>query len=292
MGALLALALALGLAACTGPRPVGSASAAPSPIPSDVLAGISVEVRQARSDWALRVVQLRVTNAGPADVTVTRARLTTPDDAGVATSDRERPVRAGVDRDVSVTLGEPVCAEPRSGPARAELDLVDGAGRRSTLAVRPDDPQGHLARIHSEDCAAAAVAAGATLSLADELRPRDVDGTLGAEVVLRVVPVPGGPTVQITQVDGTVLLAPAGGATSWPVDVGTADGAAREVPLALVPSRCDPHAVAEDKRGTFFGVHAEVDGIAQPVFYVASSDALRGALHELVGRSCGMPGAG
>src|SRR6478735_7796081 len=114
----------LALAGCTG-GPAAVPTPTPSPIPADVLAGLSVEVRQARSDWALRVVQLRVTNAGPGDVTVSEARLSTPDDEGVATSDRERPVRAGVDRDVSVALGTPVCADSASGTARAELDLVD-----------------------------------------------------------------------------------------------------------------------------------------------------------------------
>ena len=281
----------LALAGCTG-GPAAEPTPTPSPIPADVLAGLSVEVRQARSDWALRVVQLRVTNAGPGDVTVSEARLSTPDDEGVATSDRERPVRAGVDRDVSVALGAPVCAEAASGAARAELDLVDHAGRRSTLVVEPADPQGHLARIHGEDCAAAAVAAGAALTLADAITTQDAGGTLAASVELDVAPVAGGPRVEITQVDGTVLLAPVGGATSWPADVDTADGASRTIPLLLVPSRCDPHAVAEDKRGTFFGVHARVDGVEQPVFYVAASDALRGALHEFVGESCGMPGAG
>ncbi len=280
----------LALAGCTG----GSAAeptAPPTPIPADVLAGLSVEVRQARSDWALRVVQLRVTNAGPGDVTVTEARLTTPDNEGVATSDRERPVRAGVDRDTSVALGKPVC-DAAAGPARAELDLEDDAGRRSTVVVEPDDPQGHLARIHGEDCAAAAVAAGAALTLADTLPTSDVNGTLAAEVELEVAPVVGGPRVEISGVDGTVLLAPLGGAAGWPTDVDTADGASRTVPLTLVPSRCDPHAVAEDKRGTFFGVHSRVDGVEQPVFYVAAGDQLRGALHEFVGESCGMPGAG
>ena len=290
---VVAAVAVLALAGCTGgPAAEPTPSPTPTPIPADVLAGLSVEVRQARSDWALRVVQLRVTNAGHGDVTVTQARLITPDDEGVATSDRERPVRAGVDRDVSVALGEPVCDDPVSGPAEAELDLVDDAGRRSTLVVEPADPQGHLARIHGEDCAAAAVAQGATLRLADAITTRDVGGVLAATVGLEVVPVAGGPRVEIRQVDGTVLLAPVGGATSWPADVDTADGASRTVPLELVPSRCDPHAVAEDKRGTFFGVHAAVDGVAQPVFYLASSDVLRGALHEFVGESCGMPGAG
>lgn len=275
-------AVMLTLAACSA-APSSPATPTPTPIPSDTLAGLSVEIRQARSDWALRVVQVRVTNAGPGDVTVTQARLVTPDDDGVATSDRERPVRAGVDRDVSVALGDPDCASPTAAPASVELDLVDDAGRASTLVVTPQDPQGHLARIHGEDCAAAAVAAGATLALDDALTTTPVDGRLAATITLDATPVDGGPSVAITQVDGTVLLAPVGGATSW-----TVSGEPMSIPLQVVPSRCDAHAVAEDKRGTFFGVHATVDGVPQPVFYVASSDELRGALHDFVGESCGM----
>ena len=275
---------ALALAACSAaPSSLPSPTATPQAIPADTLAGLSVEIRQARSDWALRVVQVRVTNDGPGDVTVTQARLASPDIDGVATSDRGRPVRAGVDRDVSVALGEPDCASSTSGPASVELDLVDTDDRRSTLVVTPDDPQGHLARIHAEDCAAAAVAAGATVALDETITTATVDGRLAATVTLAVTPVDGGPAVEINQVDGTVLLAPVGGATSWP-----ASGVPRTIPLQLVPSRCDAHAVAEDKRGTHFGVHATVDGVAQPVFYVASSDELRGALHDFVRTSCGL----
>ncbi|MGY4645179.1 hypothetical protein [Cellulomonas sp. URHB0016] len=281
----------LALAGCSpsssGGTPSAPATRSAAPIPADVLAGLSVEVRQARSDWASRVVQLRVTNVGPGDVTVTGARLVTPDDEGVATGDRERPVRAGVDRDVSVALGTPVCARATSGAPRAELDLVDPSGRRSTLAVQPADPQGHLARIHGEDCAAAAVAAGATLTLADDLGTEEVDGRLVGKVALEVDPVAGGPRVEVTRVDGTVLLAPPDGSTGWAVDVDTSGGAARTVPLLVVPTRCDAHAVAEDKRGTFFGVHARVDGLEQAVFYVGADDTLRGALHAFVGTACG-----
>jgi len=294
-GAALVVAGVLVLAGCTssssGSEPTTSPTptAPAGPIPAEVLAGLTVEVRQARSDWAQRVVQLRVTNVGPGDVTVAQARLVTPDDEGVATSDRERPVRAGVDRDVSVALGTPVCTDATSGTPRAELDLVDAEGRRSTLVVQPGDPQGHLARIHGEDCAAAAVAQGATITLADELGTREVDGRFVGEVDLEVAPVPGGPLVEVTGVDGTVLLAPADGATGWAVDVATSDGSRRTVPLLLVPTRCDAHAVAEDKRGTFFGVHTRVGGVDQPVFYVGADDTLRGALHDFVGTACGMP---
>ena len=115
-----------------------------------------------------RVVQVRVTNAGPADLTVTEVRLTTPDVEGTAWTDKGRVLRAGVDRDFSVALGDPVCDDAGSGTASVEVLLVDEAGRRSTVVVEPTDPQGHLARIHGEDCAAVAVASGATLTLADD----------------------------------------------------------------------------------------------------------------------------
>ena len=62
-----------------------------------------------------------------------------------------------------------------------------------------------------------------------------------------------------------------------------------EVTLAFEPARCDPHAVAEDKRGTFLGVHARVDGVEQEVVHLPPGDALRGAVHDFVAAACGWP---
>jgi len=55
------------------------------------------------------------------------------------------------------------------------------------------------------------------------------------------------------------------------------------------PGRCDPHAVAEDKRGTFLGLRTHVDGVAQHVFYVQLPVESRAALKEYVGEACGWP---
>ena len=209
-------------------RPVSRAADGHHRSPTDVLAGISVEVRQGRSTWAQRVVQVRVTNAGPGDVSVTGVRLTTPDVEGVASTDKGRILRAGVDRDFSVALGDPVCDDAGSGPARAEVDLTDDAGRRSTVVVEPADPQGHLARIHGEDCAGVAVAAGGHADAGGHdhhgrrrRHPRR-EGRARAST-----PVAGGPRVEVTQVDRTILFAPPGGAVSWPVALDTAAAPAR-----------------------------------------------------------------
>ncbi|GEK20378.1 hypothetical protein CXY01_08980 [Cellulomonas xylanilytica] len=285
------LVVALALAGCSAGGPAPERSSTPTPVPSDLLAGVGVEVRQGRSTWAQRVVQVRVTNGGPGDLSVTGVRLTTPTVDGVAGTDKGRILRAGVDRDFSVALGDPVCDGAAGGAARAEVDLTDDAGGRSTIVVEPTDPQGHLARIHGEDCAGVAVAEGATLTLADAITTTDVGGTLAANVVLGVEPVAGGPRVEVTQVDRTVLFAPPGGAVSWPVTLDTASGEGQVV-LPAVAGRCDLHAVADDKRGTFFGVHTRVDGVEQPVFYLASSEALRSALFEFIRTACGSPSSG
>ncbi|AEE47444.1 hypothetical protein [Cellulomonas fimi] len=293
------------LAACTSagggaragvgsPSAVGS-SASAAALPGSVAGALAVEIRQSRADWGRRVVQVRVANTGTEDVTVRSATVRSPTVDGPATSEKGREVRAGVDRDLSVALGDPVCG-PGSGAAgsggrvQVELDVVDERGRAGTVVAVPEDPQGHLARIHGEDCAALAVAAGARLRLDDALPRSTVEGVVVGSLVLHVEPVPGGPRVEVWQVDRTNLVIPADLGNDWPVAVDTAalDGPTTVV-LPAVPSRCDPHAVAEDKRGTFFGVHARVDGVDQAVFYVPSSDELRGAVYDLVGASCGWP---
>ena len=52
----------------------------------------------------------------------------------------------------------------------------------------------------------------------------------------------------------------ADGALPLGIDIGAAARATRTIPLPLLPARCDPHAVQEDKRGTVFAVDVTVDG--------------------------------
>lgn len=264
----------------------------------DVLAALRVEVRQSRTDRASRVVQVAVHNDGPTDLDVVAARLTSPTVEGVAASEDGRRAPAGTRRDVSLALGAPVCGADAvqgpgaTGPAAAsvELDVTDGAGHRATVELTPEDPNGHLARIHAEDCAAVAIERGAALTVGPGLRTRqEPDGRWVATVDLVLAPVAGGPEVVVDAVDRTVLLDPAPGGDRWPAGLSSAADGVRTVGLDVVPARCDPHAVAEDKRGTAFGVHARVDGVPQHVVHVSADDALRGLLHDFVALACGWP---
>lgn len=303
----LVAALALALAACSAPsHQVGSPDASPAveegtpapepdaalphdELPHDELTGLVVEIRQSRSDWAARVVQLRVVNGTGAELSVTAAGLTAPTVEGTATWEATAPRRVpeGRHRDLSVPLGAPRCPVPPGGQAgaRVTLGLSDAEGRTASLEAVPADPQGHLERIHGEDCAAAALGEAADVVL-DRLTVEDRAGALIGVLELSVTPRAGGPALGITRIDGTVLLAPVGG-TSWSPPELAPVTAPTTVRLELVPARCDAHAVAEDKRGTFLGLHTTLDGVPQPVVYLDSGDELRGELHDYLAQACG-----
>ncbi len=309
VGVLVGLLVLTGLAGCgpaaPGAGPTGPSSTVPSStgpsstVPSSTVTAspglppgltFEVEIAQRRTERVSRVVVLEVRNTGPVDVTVTGAALTSDLVGGTATEGRE--VAAGSMRRVAVPLGPASCGPDADGDpvASVALDVTTADGRSGTVVVTPTDRTDDLRRIHGEDCAAAAVARGLRVALADELAVRDVDGAAVADMTLRVEPVPGGPHVRLVAVLGTTLLRPPGADADWVLDV---DSAAPPpgglVVLPAVPARCDLHAIAEDKRGTVLGVRAVVDGVEQPVFHVAASDALRGALYDAVLAACGVP---
>lgn len=298
---LLGAALALGPGAPAPSPDAGATSAAtstarPSPV-GDVpsLAGLEVEIRQGRASWAAREVQVRVLNGTPRPLVVTAASLRSATVAGSGDWEAgregqpERRVPAGRHRDVTVALGDPVCPAPDGAALAAVvvLDVTDDEGRRSRVETGVGDPQGHLERIAREDCAAATVAEGLEIRLGALRRPTDLTEPAGLEVHLR--PVPGGPPVVVEQLDGTVLLEPVPATTGdWrPPELAGPVVRAQVVLLPVRPRRCDAHAVAEDKRGTFVGVSATVDEVPQPEFYVGTSEAVRGDVHRWIGDVCG-----
>lgn len=280
----------IALAGCTAPdgAPGGGPSPGPSAsLPAATSSGLSVELRQARTERDDRIVQLRLRNGSTVPLEVSAARLETDQLEHAATTEPDwgRRVPAGAARSAPVPLGPTRC-DVGPSPGTALFRVVDEEGRSATVVLPVADPFGILDRIHDEDCSRAAVASGATLAIADTLTTTRTDGELVATIELVITPVSGGPEVVVDSVDSTVLLRPPSGARSWPVGVSTDDGPTR-VPLTLVPTRCDQHAVAEDKRGTFFGVRATVDGEPQAVHHLPVSADLGRELYAFIGEHCG-----
>nr|WP_297426554.1 hypothetical protein [uncultured Actinotalea sp.] len=282
-GLLVGLLGAL-LAAC-------AASGAPSAgtptraVVDGVAEDLAAEIRQSRSDWGVRRVQVRLRNDGDAPVDVATATLTTSVVSDPVTSDpaRGRPVPPGRYRDFPVDLGPPVCPEQDAPSAEVVVRTADGGEARLT----PQDPQGHLRRVNAEDCAEQRVRAAVRLELGPDVAAEERDGRLIGALTLTATSTDPDVEAGVTRVDGTVLLSPLG-ATAWePAELAALAGRPGTARLEFLPGRCDPHAVAEDKRGTFLPVHVSLDGVPQPTVYLPAPDPLRGRIYDHLAAACG-----
>jgi hypothetical protein len=156
------------------------------------------------------------------------------------------------------------------------------------------DPFGVLTRNNSEMCLAREASAVAAIALAPDLevaadgrtavvrlllQPRTVSGTGDAAGA-------GAGELVIDRVEETTLLAEAGQAP-WPRSVTVrAGGAPTEVRLGIRPSRCDPHAVAEDKVGTLLPLRVRVAG-REGILKIDAGGQLRGRIYDFVTKACG-----
>jgi hypothetical protein len=57
--------------------------------------------------------------------------------------------------------------------------------------------------------------------------------------------------------------------------------------VPIVPNRCDPHALAEDKVGTLFVFAVEVEGGPSGSLTLPATPELRADLYEYFARACG-----
>lgn len=280
------ISLALALTACT---PVPAAPDAELPD------GVSVRVFQSRFDHVSRTLIVSVSNDGTAGFDLRDAAFSSPHFAGQTHYGDDLVLSPGMTRDLPVALPAPVCstttdADGARDPATVVLGWQDADGHAQSAAVVPTDDTDVLDRISAEDCLAESVRVLASISAGDTLRIDDGGDKPVAWVDITIVPTGASGTLDVSLVRSTVLLAPTT-AETWPVDaVITADSAPLTRALDLRPTRCDPHAIAEDKRGTVFQLDVRASGTdvesRSGVIDVPVSDAVRSQIYDWITRYC------
>lgn len=252
--------------------------------------GIGASVFETRFDAALGQVQLRITNDSPAPFSVASAALVSERYPASTPFDRGQVVPAGSARDLPVALGPVACesAEPTSpDAARVVIALADGTTAETLLPLHDD---AILAAALERDCRIEAVRAHA------EIRPPDaLEWTPGAgrPAILSYAVLPTGaegtltvrsanPTTLLGLVDGT-------GARATPLPIGLvidSSSAPTTIDLAIVPARCDAHAIAEDKQGTLMPFDIVTSDGAQGQVRIGVSDAVRTQIYDFVTDYC------
>jgi hypothetical protein len=292
-GAALAAALAAVLAAVLAVVLALSACSAQPPAPQRVPDGVTVEIFQNRLDYAARVLEVEVTNHGTADLDLVSATFRSPYFADAARWDEPLVIRAGSSTDLRLSLAAPRCggadgAGDQGGTGRVTLEWRTGDKEETArAALTPRDTRDTITRINGQDCLAQAVEALMTITEPALLRVDGVGGASVAWIDLTLSPTGAEGSITIDHVGATVLLASSSG-LDWPVGATlSARSAPRTVSLGLRPTRCDPHAVADDKRGTVFPFAVTTSTGEAGTYDHPIGDALRGQIYGWIAAHCG-----
>lgn len=276
--------LLLGLAGCTSAPPTPPLTALPD--------GVSVDVYQTRLDYSERQLEISIANESEADVTITHLEFASPAFVSAVSYARlPTTIAAGRTIDFRVDLAAPDCTATDLTPA-VTIEFAQH-GHTGTASVEPLDRLGQLPTITTADCLASDAAAIARIEFADiPLGRASFAGRDAAQLHLEVEPTGAGGSITLHAIEDTVLLFllnPATGAAIEAIPLDLEIDAATEkttVAVTVVPSRCDQHSVAEDKRGTFFPVTVTTPQ-REGTLFIATGERLRGEIFDFLATSCG-----
>jgi hypothetical protein len=269
-------ALAMAAALCTT---LAGCAAPTTGLPDGVTASLS----QQRSDVASRQAQVRISNETDAAIEVGAVSVTDPrfDGAAVRVVDRTSSLAAGASVDVRVQLPPMDCEAPDDAASTLSVVLtVEGIEETATADL--PDTLGFLPALHVRECLAHALAEVADVRLAAFVPAGET-----ASLELAVTPTGEG-AATLVALHPTPLLMYGRGAELHPigVEVGAEPTTVR---VPLVPQRCDPHVVQEDKRGTIFTFDVVVDGVEGSIDIPADAD-MKGRMLTWVAEACGFGG--
>ena len=266
-----------------------TACAPSDPQRGELPAGVTVELIQLRSDVVDRAAELRVQNGSEEDLVVTRVSLTDPRFADPIVRHKRSSVSAGRTLDMRVDLPPVACdADGAVGPTTLELEYeVDGRPAMAEASV--PDSLAFIPLLHAKECLRERLGEVAALSWS-AFEPSDAGAP--AHLTLEIDPAGGVGSARIETVETTPLLMfDAAGAAPFAVGLEVeGSGSPEQVRVPLVPLRCDPHAVMEDKRGTIFDVTVTL-GDTTGVVEVAVPAEIKGEILDWVADWCGF-GAG
>lgn len=287
-GALLLTAVLAGAGAgCTPGAPPSPGASSPG-MSAALPAGVHVELRQSRSDVAVGQAAVRVVNESDAELRIGAVSVSDPrfDEPAERIVDRTSTLAPGVAIAVRVQLSQVRCDAPADATAAVKLHYeIDGVAAVAEVPIVDVVP--FVAALHTRECVRQRSLQTAAIDL-DGFTP--APAARPAALSLSIVPRGQGERLRVVGISETNLLTFAGaddrGVYRLDIEVPEARAEPVTMTLPLLPARCDPHAVLEDKRGTVFRLHVETGGAAG-TFDLAASEGLRGRLLDWVAQWCG-----
>ncbi len=273
------------LAGCT-PAPDGT-STTMSP-PTDV----TVQLGQNRDQYAGRSAIVRVENGSDDDLVIVGLDVSGSAFDGATDRDRTSTVSAGQTKDLAVELPPPDC-DTSTSDLRADVTLHLEDGAVVTVAA-VEDPTEVLPRLHGAECTVVGVERIADITAESSVRLEGSGPSTVAVLTITVTPTGRPGRLDLVELRSTVLLKPAPeasmptDASAWPLDrTVDATSGAQSIDVRIIPTRCDPHALAEDKVGTLFPLVVRIDGGPEAIMTLPLPAATATALKDAVLIRCG-----
>lgn len=176
------------------------------------------------------------------------------------------------------------CADPEIvQPPTAELTIIPVDGEPVTGRYATTEVLDFISQTERTECFEKLINAHGTIVLGDLDPSADI-----AELPVVVVNTDA-ELIEVHSVQRTVILQPADAGIAWQLDAAVPAGEEAMPLMRLQPTRCDDHALAEDKAGTRFAITAAitVDGQRQEGTVVLwSTPHQKGQIFDWIRRWC------
>ncbi len=275
--AVVALVSAAALVGCS------AASGVQTALP----AGVSVSLFQNRSDYPIRHLEVQIHNTTKSTVTIRSGTFSSTFFVKpVAMRYVPYDLEPGDQVAFPVALPAAACDRPKPAP-RVTVHFTDSAGR-GTAIVTPKVLYNTLDEIHAHDCAlgtfekVVAITPGSAVTWS-----KDASGALVSHLDMTLTPTGAAGSVTLNSIDNTTLLDMSLDAT-YPL-VLSASSAPLTLTLSATPSRCETHALGEDKIGTVVPFHVTTSAYANGYFGLVLSNKLKFEYYHYFALACGYP---
>ncbi|MEL4317839.1 hypothetical protein WJX64_02355 [Leifsonia sp. YIM 134122] len=292
MAALLVVLAGSVLAGCAdGSTPASTTAQTPPSAPFSVEAAVV----QGRTDYTRGVFSMAITNTGPEPLTILDAVYSSPRFAETAARTGD-PVTlvSGQRIDLRAPIPPLACdaaaADGTGEIGTIELTVTDGSpdAAPTELSLVPTDPNQTVDRLLREGCLVHDVDAVVTVAPPTALRVEGTGSDAQAFIDLTFTSTGADGSATFTGVRSTTLMSPADGADGWPLGF-TADAASdvRNVTLAMRPTRCDPHALADDKVGTVLVIDATTSTGREGRYLLPLPPSVKAQVYTYITTVCG-----
>lgn len=270
---VLAVLLVGSLAACGGDKVESS------PMPH----GIVAEIDQSRFQRSGRILFVRIQNGSSHRIAMSDFKLSSPRFEDVTWSGAET-LEAGDKTDIDFTMPQGRCGKKLDARITLTYRRDDADLQKSTVSV--DDIYDNASYFADRDCAQLTLEEAAKV----EVGTPHVTGA-GRDSVLSL-PVTMTPTGKRTDVRfagfGDTVLFRQAPASPAKADIALT-GPPQHLRMQVVPARCDPHALAEDKVGRLFPVKVAADDVpTDATYFLPLTKAQRIAFFDFFRSHCGI----